>query len=165
MAGQKKLHAATVASQEKTITNPNEEEGGAIPFHSLATTAVQGKGNNISSPLTPGQTPETPRPRQKTIPPGEPTLPRSADLRGNQASSSPAPPQVALTRRGSSSGALILTRRRSHHLDDAPENLLGSKPNHYPAQQEKVPATTTPLGFCPVAPPAVAGGGVWCCGG
>jgi hypothetical protein len=49
MAGQKKLHAVTVASQKKTIKNPNEEDGGAIPFHSLATTAGQGKGNSISS--------------------------------------------------------------------------------------------------------------------
>jgi hypothetical protein len=39
MAGQKKLHGATVASQKKTTNNPNEEGGGAIPFHSLATTA------------------------------------------------------------------------------------------------------------------------------
>jgi hypothetical protein len=53
MAGQKKLHAATVASQKKTIHNPNEEDGGAVPFHSLANMAGQGKGNNISSPPTP----------------------------------------------------------------------------------------------------------------
>jgi hypothetical protein len=53
MAGQKKLHAATIASKKKTINNPNEEDGGAIPFQSLATTAGQGKGNSISSPLTP----------------------------------------------------------------------------------------------------------------
>jgi hypothetical protein len=39
MAGQKKLHAATVASQKKTLINPNEEDSGAILFHSLATTA------------------------------------------------------------------------------------------------------------------------------
>jgi hypothetical protein len=38
MAGQKKLHAATVVSQKKTTNNPNEEDGGAIPFHSLANT-------------------------------------------------------------------------------------------------------------------------------
>jgi hypothetical protein len=39
--------------------------------------------------------------------PGEITLPRSADLRGNQASSSPTPPQVALPRWGSS---LVVTK-------------------------------------------------------
>jgi hypothetical protein len=57
MTGQKKLHVATVASQKKTTNNPNKEDGGAIPFHSLATTAGQGEGNNISSPPTPKQTP------------------------------------------------------------------------------------------------------------
>jgi hypothetical protein len=36
MAGQKKLHAAKVASQKKTLKNPNEEDSGAILFHSLA---------------------------------------------------------------------------------------------------------------------------------
>jgi hypothetical protein len=53
MSGQKKLHAATITSKKKTINNPNKEDGGVIPFHSLATTAGQGKGNNISSPPTP----------------------------------------------------------------------------------------------------------------
>jgi hypothetical protein len=61
MAGQKKLLAVTVTSQKKTINNPKEEDGGAVPFHSLATTAGQGKGNNINSPPTPEQTPETAR--------------------------------------------------------------------------------------------------------
>jgi hypothetical protein len=62
MVGQKKLHAVIVTSVKKTIINPNEKDGGAIPFHFLATTAGQGKGNNISSPPTPKQTLETPRP-------------------------------------------------------------------------------------------------------
>jgi hypothetical protein len=53
MADQKKLHAATVASKKKTTNNPHEEDGGAIPFHSLATTANRGKGNSISGPPTP----------------------------------------------------------------------------------------------------------------
>jgi hypothetical protein len=122
MAGQKKLHDATVAShKKKTTNNPNKEGGGAIPFHSLATMAGRGEDNSISIPPIPEQTPETPRPRRKTIALGETTLPRSVNLRGTQAISSPAPPHVALPRWGSSSGSLILTRiltrRRPHHLD------------------------------------------------
>jgi hypothetical protein len=53
MAGQKKLHATTVASQKKTLKNPNEEDSGAILFHSLATTAGQGEDNSNNSPPTP----------------------------------------------------------------------------------------------------------------
>jgi hypothetical protein len=54
--GQKKLHAATVASQKMTINNPNEEDSGAILFHSLVTTVGRGGDNSISSPPTPEQT-------------------------------------------------------------------------------------------------------------
>jgi hypothetical protein len=50
--------------------------------------------------------------------PGETTHSKSADLRGYQASSSPAPPQVALPRWGSSSSTLILMRCRLRHPDD-----------------------------------------------
>jgi hypothetical protein len=53
MAGQKKLHAATVASQKKILKNPNEEDSGAILFHSLATTAGRGEDNSIRNPPTP----------------------------------------------------------------------------------------------------------------
>jgi hypothetical protein len=53
MAGQKKLYAVIVASQKKTIINPNEEDSVAILFHSLATTAGRGEDNSISSPPTP----------------------------------------------------------------------------------------------------------------
>jgi hypothetical protein len=74
--------------------------------------AGRGEDNSNSSPPTP----ETPRPRRKSTAPGETTLSRSTDLRGNQASSSLVPPQVALPRWGSSSGYFIPTRRRLHHL-------------------------------------------------
>jgi hypothetical protein len=53
MAGQKKLHTAAVASQKKTLKNPNEEDSGAILFHSLATTAGRGEDDSISSPPNP----------------------------------------------------------------------------------------------------------------
>jgi len=59
MAGRKKLQDETVASQKKTINNPNEEGGCTIPFHSLATTAGRGEDNSISSPPTPEQTPRS----------------------------------------------------------------------------------------------------------
>jgi hypothetical protein len=148
MAGLKKLHAVIVASHKKTIINPNKEVGGAIPIHSLATTAGQGKGNSISSPPTPEQTLETPRPCRKTIAPGEPTLSRSADLRGNQASSSPATPQVALPRRELSSGSLILTWRRLHHLDDVPRKPTRIQAEPLPgAAGEGPPPSPRPRGF------------------
>jgi hypothetical protein len=78
MAGQKKLHAAIVTSQKKTIINPNEEGGGAILFHSLATTAGRGEDNSISSPPTP----KVPRQSRNTTALRETTLSKSADLRG-----------------------------------------------------------------------------------
>jgi hypothetical protein len=111
-----------VTSQKKTLKNPNKEDSGATLFHSIATTAGKGEDNSNSSPPTPEQTPGTPRPCRKPTAPGETALPRSADLRGKQASSSPTPPQVALPRWESSSDTLIPMRRRLHHPDDVSRN-------------------------------------------
>jgi hypothetical protein len=60
-AGRKKLQDATAAHHQKNTNNPNKEDGGAIPFLSLATTVGRGEDNNISTPPTPEQTPQTPR--------------------------------------------------------------------------------------------------------
>jgi hypothetical protein len=99
--------------------------------------AGRGKDNSIHSPPTPEQTPGTPRPHRKSTAPGETTLPRSADLRGNQASGSPTPPQVALPRWGSSSGSLIPTRCRHLHPDNVSWNP--SNPQLHPPELRRPP--------------------------
>jgi hypothetical protein len=148
----------TAASHQKN-TNPKKEDSGAISFLSLATTAGRGEGNNIITPPTPEQTPQTPRHGRNSTVPGESTLPRSADLRGNQASSSPVPPQVALPRWGSSSSILIPTRRRLHHLDAVPEHHAKTRLGASRRSRGGAPAAATPPGLCPAAPPAAAAGG------
>jgi hypothetical protein len=61
MAGRRKLHDATVASQKKDPKNPNREGDCTVPFHSLATTAGRGEDNSSKSPPTP----EAPRQSRK----------------------------------------------------------------------------------------------------
>jgi hypothetical protein len=158
-AGRNKLQDATAAHHQKNTNNPNKEDGGVISFLSLATTAGREEDNNISTPPTPERTPQTPRQGRKTTAPGETTLPRSADLGGYRASSSPAPPQVASPRWGASSGILIPTRRRLHHLDDVPRdpNKIQAEPLPGAAGEDPPPPPCHATGVLPGG--ATGGGG------
>jgi hypothetical protein len=95
-AGQRELQDAAAADHQKSTHDPKKEY---VWCHPLLLPHHHGRRSTAH---------------------GDTTLPRSTDLRGYLASSSPAPPQVALPRWGSSCSPLIPTRRRLPHPDDVP---------------------------------------------
>jgi hypothetical protein len=47
------MQDATAEHHQNNTNNPKKEDGGAIPFLSLATMPGRGEDNNISTPPTP----------------------------------------------------------------------------------------------------------------